>query len=110
MMKCKMSCLVLLLMALPACAYFRGDTRKQEPTRLPTYQHQVIALENLTSRVIAYCYATPEFSAEECAAELEEYGYVRLNDVPRFTAADSQLNDTGYPTRRWRDDNVFSRW
>ena len=109
MMKHKMSCLVLLLMALPACAWLRGSERT-EKTTLPTYQHQVIALENLNSRVIAYCYATPEFSAEECAAELEGYGYVRLNDIPRFTASDSRLNNTGYPTRRWREDNVVSRW
>lgn len=110
-MQKKMSCLAVLLMGLTACAYFKADTASApEKTKLPTYQHKVIALENLTTRVIAYCYATPEFSAEECAAELEKQNYVRLTDIPRFTAADSALEEGSYPTRRWRENNRAPRW
>ncbi len=111
MMAKKMSCLAVLLIGLTACASLKSNTASRaDATQLPTYQHKVIALENLTTRVIAYCYATPEFSAEQCAAELETQGYVRLNDIPRFTAKDSTLEGGTYPTRRWRENNRVPRW
>ena len=106
----KSSCLVALLIFTAACTHFKSVEPTVQTHQLPTYQEPVIALENLTTRVIAYCYATPEFSAEACAAELEKQNYVKLTDIPRFTASDSQLEEGSYPTRRWRSNNRAPRW
>ncbi len=101
---------VAFFIALVSACTYLGESTQPAIHKIPTYQHDVIALENLATREIAYCYATLQFSAEECADKLQEKGYVRLTDIPRFTASDSALDSNTYPTRRWRSNNQIPRW
>lgn len=74
------------------------------------YQDEMVVLQNLKSRVLAYCYPSPEYSADDCAKSFESQGFVRLKDVPRFPAQDDFLKADTYPTRRWRKDERVPRW
>ena len=71
---------------------------------------EVIALENLYTRVIAYCYTSAEYTAEECARALEKDAFVRLTEIPKFVADRDFLREGTYPTRRWRDEDFAPRW
>jgi len=103
----KLSCLAVLLMAMSACVRYQEEsvTQKVEP-----YQQDVIALENLQTRVVAYCHASETYTAEECAGALEKDGFVRLTEVPKFVAEKDFLKTGTYPTRRWREGDVAPRW
>ena len=108
-MKCvKLSCLAVLVL-LSACVH-----QSQEPETViktvKAYQENVIALENLKTREVAYCYASQAHSAEECALEMEKYNFVRLKDIPLLTADRNILTEGTYPTRRWREKDRVSRW
>lgn len=74
------------------------------------YKEDMIVLQNLKTRVLAYCYSSPSYTAEYCAKEFEGKGFVRLTDVPRLPAEYDALKADTYPTRRWRKDNKIPRW
>lgn len=74
------------------------------------YQEEMVVLQNLKSRVLAYCYPSVEFSADDCAKSFEKQGFVRLKDIPRFPAQDDFLKADTYPTRRWRKNERAPRW
>ena len=69
-----------------------------------------IGLQNLVSREVVYCYDNSENSAERCAQYFESRGYVRFRDIPYKTADYDFLKVDTYPTRRWRDSELTSRW
>ena len=69
-----------------------------------------IGLQNLDSREVVYCYDNSENSAESCAQYFERKGYVRFRDIPYKTANYDFLKVDTYPTRRWRDSEITSRW
>ncbi|MBO4284946.1 MAG: hypothetical protein J5895_01780 [Alphaproteobacteria bacterium] len=102
--------LFLLCVALTGCARRQKQEEMPRVQTVSAYRHKVIALENLYTRNIAYCYANADFSAEECALELEKQGYVRLKDVPKVTAPADFLKEGQYPTRRWRNEDTVPRW
>lgn len=105
----KLSCLAVLLVAISACAHHEEDDATTVQMIEP-FEYDVIALENLYTRVIAYCYTSPEYTAEECARALEKEAFVRLNELPRFVAERDFLTTGTYPTRRWRDEDFAPRW
>ena len=105
----KLSCLAVLLVAISACAHREEDAVTTVQTIQP-YEHDVIALENLYTRVIAYCYTSEEYTAEECARALEKDAFVRLTEIPKFVAEQDFLRTGTYPTRRWRDEDFAPRW
>ncbi len=108
----KISCLAALLVALAACAHTKEEDAEAvtQVQMIEPYQHDVIALENLYSRVIAYCYNSYEYTAEECADFLEKDGFVRVSELPRIMAERDFLTTGTYPTRRWRDGDFVPRW
>ena len=105
----KLSWLVLACIGICGCAY-QNKALAPEKHTVPFEHHQVLALENLYTREIAYCYANAEFSAEECAAELEQKGFVQLTEIPKVTAPRDFLSTGTYPTRRWREGDLVPRW
>lgn len=74
------------------------------------YREGVIALQNLNTRVLVYCYNVPDFLAEDCARTFERKGFVRLQEIPRQPAKYDFLTGGTYPTRRWRNDELVPRW
>lgn len=70
----------------------------------------VITLQNLDNRAIARCSDEGNHTAENCARYFEENGYIRLRDIPYKTANYDFLKVDTYPTRRWRDSEITSRW
>ena len=99
---------LLGLCLLAACA------QKPEPKETLVFvlppERDTIVLQNLKSRVLVYCNATNETSAEECAKHYEQQGYVRLTDIPKLPADKDFLKADTYPTRRWRKDERVPRW
>lgn len=69
-----------------------------------------IALQNLETRELAYCYSNPDSTAESCAGFYEKQGFIRLREIPYKTANYDFLKVDTYPTRRWRDAEITSRW
>ena len=113
----KLSCLAVLLMAISACSSCLScsscsSSQSETPSVhiVEPYKQDVIALENLQTRVVAHCHASETYTAEECAEALEREGFVRLNEVPKFVAEKDFLKTGTYPTRRWRDGDVAPRW
>jgi len=102
--------LALLCVALACCARRPNQEEIPQVQTIPAYHHKVIALENLYTRNIAYCYANADFTAEECALALEKQGYVQLKNVPKVTAPADFLKEGEYPTRRWRNEDKVPRW
>lgn len=107
MKRIKISALAAVLLALSGCGSPREFTGVYY---VIPYQEEMVVLQNLKSRVLAYCYPSPDFSADDCAASFEKKGFVRLKDVPRFPAQDDFLKADTYPTRRWRKDDKAPRW
>jgi len=105
----KNACLAFLLILTSACVSHKTPQTEDTHT-VKAYEQKMIALENLKTRIIAYCYASEEFSAEQCAKDLETRGYVRLTDIPKFTADKDFLTTGTYPTRRWREPDRAPRW
>lgn len=109
-MKCiKNACFALLLAGISACV-FQKNKIEEPVNNIPAYEQNMIALENLKTRVISYCYASQDFSVEECARDLEQRGFVRLTDIPKVTADKDFLTTGTYPTRRWRETDRVPRW
>ena len=49
-------------------------------------------------------------SVEICAERVERLGFVRVTDIPRFTAPDDNFSQTNYPSRRFRGLDPTPRW
>jgi hypothetical protein len=103
--KKQLLCLGLILLA--GCA---AETEQESVNYVLPYQEDVIALENLKTRVVAYCYSSPSATAQACAERFERRGFVRLEEIPRLTAEYDFLKEGTYPTRRWRNGEKVSRW
>ena len=106
----KKTCFVLFFVGMCGCASQKEAEPLEEVHHLKPYQDKVIALENLRTRIIAYCYNSEMFTVEECAQDMERRGFVRLKDVPKVTADKDFLTTGTYPTRRWRETDVVPRW
>lgn len=96
-------------------ALLAAGCRTEEPVTIPEYdvmpyRPDTVALQNLQSRVLVYCYDSPESTAQECAEKFEKDGYVRLKDIPSRPAQYDFLTEGTYPTRRWRNGELVSRW
>lgn len=100
----KYACLAVLLIGISACAH---QNTNQEDNLL---EEDVIALENLQTREVVYCYDSVQMSIEECAKYMENIGFMRLTDIPKFTADRNVLTSGTYPTRRWRETDRIPRW
>lgn len=72
------------------------------------YKNQVV-MENLNTRVLAFCRGTQE-EIEDCVARLEESCYTRITDIPYLPAKYDFLKRGTYPTRRWRNGENVPRW
>ena len=83
-----------------------GEFPDVENNKYP--QNQVI-LQNLNTRVLAYCRGTEEQIAY-CISRLEGSCYVPLNEIPKVTAKADILRRGSYPSRRWREGDVVPRW
>ncbi len=97
----------LLALTLSACSSSRlfSATQIAAPAAEP-----MIGLQNLNTRVVVHCYRNEHYSAEACARNFERQGYVRFRDIPYKTANFDFLKVDTYPTRRWRDQEITSRW
>ena len=69
-----------------------------------------IGLQNLTTRTVIYCYNGSDKTAEQCASYYETQGYTRFRDIPSRAAKYDFLTVDTYPTRRWRNGELFPRW
>ena len=99
--------LVASVLALSSCSHIV----EQEPVyQVLPYQENMIGLQNPQSRVLVYCYPSEYYTAEQCADNFENMGFVRLNDIPRLPAEYDSLKADTYPTRRWRRDEQVPRW
>lgn len=125
-MKQKKSAVILIFLlalcfACPAMAWcdvcnwrnlFKSNPKPQvqEPLRVVSEGSVSINLQNPFTRKIARCYNNNFSSAEECARYFERHGFVRFRDIPYKTANYDFLHVDTYPTRRWRDSELTSRW
>lgn len=93
-------------------ALLSGCTHTEEvPVKnVPLFQDEVIALQNLKSRVLVYCFTSADYQADDCAKRFESKGFVRLRDIPKLPAEFDFLKGDTYPTRRWRKDELVPRW
>lgn len=105
----KKASLVILCVCMAACAS-QNKSSQDEVRIIEGHEPSSIALENLKTRVIAYCRDSALFSAEECALDMEKRGFVRLTDIPKVTADKDFLTTGTYPTRRWRETDRIPRW
>lgn len=68
-----------------------------------------IVMQNLQTRVLAYCRGTDEEKAD-CVERLECAGYRKITEVPYLAAKYDYLKKGVYPSRRWRDGESVPRW
>ncbi len=45
-----------------------------------------------------------------CLTSYERLGYVRSNNLSRFTAEEETISEAAYPAGKWRNDNTIPRW
>ncbi len=69
-----------------------------------------ITLQHPLHRTVITCYKTMFMSAEYCAANHEAKGYVRLLDKTKMPAKYDLINNSTYPSRRWREEENSPRW
>ncbi len=97
-------------------SWFRSDAEepapKPQPQKLDVISDLAVSinLQNPYTRKIARCYNNNFSSAEECARYFEQLGFVRFRDIPYKTADYDFLHVDTFPTRRWRDSELTSRW
>lgn len=72
------------------------------------YPNQVV-MQNLQTRVLAYCRGNNEQIAE-CIERLECAGYTQLRNVPTMSSKYDALKAGSFPTRRWRNGETVPRW
>lgn len=73
------------------------------------YDANQVIMENLNTRVLAYCRGSEE-EIEACVAVLEDSCYVRITEIPHMAAKYDFLKTGTYPTRRWRNGENVPRW
>ena len=73
------------------------------------YMPRQVVMQNLQTRVLAYCRGTDD-EMNECIARLECAGYTQLRNVPTMPAKYDILKKGSYPTRRWRTGETVPRW
>ncbi len=108
MKKVKKLCFAAALL-LCGCAGSNNSDKAPIYYILP-YQEEMIVLQNLESRVLVYCYPSPDITAAECAERFAKQGFVQLRDIPSLPAEYDFLKNDAYPTRRWRKDEKVPRW
>ncbi len=102
----KISGFAALLALLAGCAH----QEEAQVKNVSLFQDEVIALQNLKSRVLVYCFTSADYQANDCAKRFESQGFVRLRDIPQLPAEYDFLKGDTYPTRRWRKDELVPRW
>ena len=65
-----------------------------------------IIMQHPIQRDLVRCPATDDV----CLSSYERLGYVRSNNLSRFTAEDEVISETAYPAGQWRNDNTIPRW
>ncbi len=100
--------LFLVLFVAGCSSTEQNDTQAQRATY--ANEEDVITLQELNTRVLVNCYKSNYQSAETCAEIFEQRGYVRLKDIPHKPAKFDTLKQNTYPTRRWREGEITSRW
>lgn len=73
------------------------------------YQSNQVILENLNTRVLAYCRGS-DVEIDMCVSRLKASCYVKLQDIPKRSAKYDILQRGTYPTRRWRNGETAPRW
>lgn len=73
------------------------------------YQRRQVVMQNLQTRVLAYCRGTDD-EMNDCIARLECAGYTQLRNVPTLPAKYDILKKGSYPSRRWRNGENVPRW
>lgn len=73
------------------------------------YHSNQVVMENLNTRVLAYCRGT-EMEIAYCVERLEMSCYTRINEIPYMPARYDFLKQGTYPTRRWRNGENVPRW
>ena len=118
MSKLKIIMVSAILIATSGCGSFDTSGLFSSNAPAPQYEYiiapnsdgEVVGLQNLLTREVVYCYNGEATSKEECATLFEEKGYTRFRDIPYKTANFDELKVDTYPTRRWRDSEITSRW
>lgn len=112
-MKLRKYALLAAFCAIAGCQQAPEDVVFEPGTpvvNVQPYQESTIALQDLRSRVLVYCYSSENTTAAQCAQIFEQKGYVRLRDIPRLPAEHDFLKADTYPTRRWRRQDLVPRW
>ena len=73
------------------------------------YHPNQVVMQNLQTRVLAYCRGNDEQIAE-CIERLECAGYTQLRNVPTMPSKYDALKAGSFPTRRWRNGETVPRW
>ena len=96
-----------VIFAISACA-----TPENKLTKTISYANdpEQISLQNLDTRVVVNCYTNEDISAQDCSRYYESQGFVRFREIPQKPADFDKLKVDTYPTRRWRDSEITSRW
>ncbi len=108
MIKNNLFFMLFFIFFITACS----STEQAESQKRATYANEegTITLQNLNTRVLINCYKSDYQSAETCAEIFEQRGYVRLTNIPHKPAKFDTLKQNTYPTRRWREGEITSRW
>ena len=72
------------------------------------FPHEVV-LENLNTRVLAYCRGT-EAQITRCMNRLAGAHYIPVHEIPKVPASHDVLKRGTYPERRWHEGDVVPRW
>lgn len=73
------------------------------------YKPNQVVMENLNTRVLAYCRGTEE-EIETCVKRLQKSCYVKVSEIPYMAAKYDRVTTGTYPTRRWRNGEGVPRW
>lgn len=95
----------------PGCADYEYVTVERDFPDVPNnkYDKNQVIMENLNTRVLAYCRGSEE-EIEECVSMLENSCYIRISEIPHLAAKYDMLKTGTYPTRRWREGELIPRW
>lgn len=77
-----------------------------EPAEYTTEVNAMIIMQHPIQRDLVRCPATDDV----CLLTYERLGYVRSNNLSRFTAEEEVISENAYPAGKWRDGNTIPRW
>ncbi len=77
-----------------------------EPQDFTPSTNGFIIMQHPVQRDLVRCPVTDDV----CLASYERLGYVRAQNLSRFTAQDEIAAETDYPAGKWGDNNVVPRW